>query len=234
MLFPSSSFYDGVGGIIMENYFKDKTEYRKLRNKNYNQLETFFNKFIKEFDGKLDPEYIALLNGLYQKIQDSKPKEIPIGFREFFRKYIHFEHLSNDFYAVIWDIELAKKVIESENLQPRKTQVKNLLELVDSDNIDPIKLREAKKRGINNPIIIVEYDPLNAYILIDGNHRVYSKKDQPNLIIEAYVLNDSLSLACMADDVFKSLFALHFNVTKLINYYHKYITKDQLDKLLIK
>ena len=218
----------------MENYYKDKTEYQKIRNKNFNQLETFYNNFIKEFGEKLDSEYVALINGLYQRIQDSNPKEIQIGFKEYFRKYIHFDHLNNDFYAIIWDIELAKKVIESAKLQPRKTQVKNLLELVDSENIDPIKLIEAEKRVVNNPVIIVEYDPLNAYILIDGNHRVFSKRNQPNSMIEAYVLDDSLSLDCMADDVFKCLFTLHYNVTKLINYYYRKITKEQLDKLLIK
>lgn len=220
-------------GEIMENYYKDKLEYQEIKNKKYNQLDTFYNNFINEFRVKLDPEYISLINKLYQRIVNSRPKEIPIGFKEYFRKYIHFDHFNNDFYTIIWDIELAKKLIKIKNLQPRKIRVKDLLGLVDSENIDPVKLIEAEKRVSNNPVILAEYDPFNTYMLIDGNHRVYSKRNQPNLFIEAYILDDFLSLECMADDVFRDLFILHYNIIKLANYYYGYITKEKLDELLI-
>lgn len=52
--------------------------------------------------------------------------------------------------------------------------------------------------------------------------------------MEAYILDDLLSLECMADDVFRYLFILHYNVTNLANYYYRNITKKELDKLLIK
>lgn len=131
----------------MNNFHKDKNEYQNLRDKNFNQLDTFYNSFIRQFGKKLDSEYITLIKRLYQMVQDSRPKELPIGYKEYFRKYIHFHYLNNDFYTIIWDIELAKKIIKSKNLQPKKIRVRDLLDLVDSDSVDNNKLIKAQKKS---------------------------------------------------------------------------------------
>lgn len=225
--------YDWVGGVLMYNYNNDKIEYEKLKNNNFNQLDTFYNSFINDFGRKLESKYIVLIKELYQKIQGGRPQEIPIGFNEYFRKYFHFDHFNNDFYTIIWNIELAKKIIKKSNLQPQKVQVKELMKLVDEEYIDRNKLIQVQKIKKSDPVILVDYNPLNAVLMIDGNHRVYSKRQQPNICLDAYILDDFISMDCMADDVFKCLFALHYNITKLINYSVGNISNDELESMLI-
>lgn len=215
-------------------YYKDKNEYKVLEAKNFNQLDTLYKKFTKDFGCKFDSKYMELIGKIYLRIQSAAKPNISIGDKEYFRKYFHFdEQFNNDFYCIIWDIEFTKQIITSWNMEPQKIKTKDLMEFVDVESIDQLKLNEVRKLKKYDPVILVSYDPINNPVLIDGNHRVYSKKNQPNLYLDAYFLDDFLSIECMAGDVFRYLYALHYNIIKLINYDLGNIAKEDLDEMLI-
>lgn len=218
----------------MQGYYIDKKEYKALEAENFSQLDTLYEKFTKDFGYKLDSKYMELIKNLYLRIQGAAKPNISIGDKEYYRKYFYFgEQCNNDFYCIIWDIEFTKQIITSWNMKPQKIKIKDLMEFVDVESIDNSKLQEVRKLKKYEPVILVSYNILNTPILIDGNHRVYSKKNQPNLYLDAYFLDDFLSIECMAGDVFRYLYALHYNITKLINYDIGNITKDELDEMLI-
>ena len=81
---------------------------------------------------------------------------------------------------------------------------------------------------------LVAYFPHNTVIVIDGNHRVKAQELKRNLYIDAYLLNDNLSMDCMAGDIFRYLYAFHTNATLLINSIKSQPYYGNLDELLIK
>ncbi len=203
----------------MNEYLEDRNEYLDLEKLNFNQMNKFVESFINTYEGKINSKYTTLIKDLFQKFQNSSSPEVNLGHIEYFRKFYHFYDFENNFYCVVWDIDLAKTLIKNRGIKPQKVKVSNLLEYVDIENLSHSKLQEVEKLKKFEPVILSEYDLVNPKILIDGNHRVYSRRNQPNSYLDVYFIDEFLSKESMAGDLFKYLFALHYNVIKIAQFH---------------
>src|SRR5690606_26609478 len=73
----------------------------------------------------------------------------------------------------------------------------------------------------SDPIIVGYYDPVNLYFALDGNHRVYNQyRQNPEALIDAYILTPKYHLHAMESEKFKLLYKIHHNVVVYLNYLH--------------
>lgn len=222
--------------ITLKDFLQDFDDYREIEKQNFNKMNNFYNQFIHSYTRKIDSKYIQLIRNQYRAVQTAKKPDIILGSKQYFRKDFHFDYFKNDFYRIIWDVDLLTKLIREADIKPQKLKVKELSNLVETNFIDLEKLQQIKKLKRFDPIILVSYSPLSDKVLIDGNHRLYSRKELPHSTIEAYILDDFFSLEAMAGDVFKKLFALHYNVTTIVRFFDDFSIQrntSDLDKLLI-
>lgn len=220
----------------MNELSQDIKEYKELEKKNFNKMNNFYNRFIHDYNGKIDSKYIQLIRNQYRAAQTAKKPTLDLGSKQFFGKDFHFDYFNNDFYRVFWNVDLLKTLISEAGIKPRRIKVKEISRLVDGHFINPEKLKEVKKLKRFDPIILVFYSPVNDRVLIDGNHRLSSRKEMPHSYIEAYDLDDLFALNGMAGDVFKKLFTLHYNVTTIARFFEDFSVQKntaELDKLLI-
>lgn len=116
-----------------------------------------------------------------------------------------------NYYDVSWDVEKIKEMVRKRNLRPFLVPVKEPSNEVDWDY--------AKKLESDEPILMVDYMPTGEFIIVDGNHRMAKRYlENPNGLIEAYVLNPRDQIFCFCSDLFLYWFMVHHNINVLMNY----------------
>ncbi|MEK4444120.1 MULTISPECIES: hypothetical protein [unclassified Niallia] len=203
----------------------------KFKQINFHKLDNFFSDFFIEYSDSIEIRHLNLMEDLYKKLKNAPvPNFSRFGMKQFYHREFYFD--DEDFFSLYWDIELATKIIKRNKLKPEAVPVKYLLDGL--TQLNPSKVQSCINFTKVNPIFIVAYDPHNTVIVIDGNHRVKAQELKRNPYIDAYLLNDTLSMECMAGDIFRYLYAVHTNATLLVNSIENQSYNGNLDDLLIK
>lgn len=127
------------------------------------------------------------------------------------------EFLTGGHYLVAWDINKATKIIQDFKIPVELGPLSGLLEYVDVESLEEEHLPTALHN--NDPAILVQFAPLNTYFVIDGNHRIAAKhKVVPNGGFPYYVIPHPLHSAAMFSDLDRTLYAMHQNMTTILNY----------------
>ncbi|AMA72915.1 hypothetical protein ACH33_08630 [Aneurinibacillus sp. XH2] len=196
--------------------------------KNFYKLDNFFESLIFYLKSNGLSHFESVIDSYKIAIKSSEEPEIAWHFKEYYRRNIDFPEFQNDFYKIIWDISQANLIIKRDKIKPKKIPLGLALQYVDISGIEWPRL--AKAASNENPIIIVEYDPLNLSFVIDGNHRVYSRRNSPYKLIPAYILNTQQSIESMAGELFRNIFKTHYNITKIVNHGRN---KSKLEQILL-
>lgn len=123
------------------------------------------------------------------------------------------------FYTISWDIEKAKEIIKRKKSPVYQMEVKDLWENVSHKNLDLNYINNVLSYEELEPIIVVFYAPLNAYIVIDGNHRLAKQYyKNRNGKISAYLLEPDDHLIAMCGEYYRVMYKINHNLQVLNNY----------------
>jgi hypothetical protein len=137
-----------------------------------------------------------------------------------------------DYYTTIWSISRAEKIISDSDHCLVYAPIDMLVHTVCRQKIDVGHLPAALAN--NNPIITAQYlffDP--GCIILDGNHRVFSRHLARQQYILTYLLSPQQHLQAMAGDLFRTLFKIHSNLLAICHYMLGHITASTLSKHLL-
>jgi hypothetical protein len=176
------------------------------------QIDKFVDWSINELE-KLYPGKYGHLVKQYKAEIDNSPIPNLKEEKEYHAREVIY-NIPGEYYKIFWDIEIVKQVISQQKIKVESFPITQTLGFADFNHLDRTRLDHAKSN--NNPIILAEFNPLNTYYVIDGNHRLYSQRSSQSSI-EGYILNTQNSLDCMAGELFGNLFKLHYNITKIFN-----------------
>ncbi|GGH60205.1 hypothetical protein GCM10008014_34520 [Paenibacillus silvae] len=153
---------------------------------------------------------------------ESKINSLPKTFnriidgRQYYHRDFYFDNNAKYGFEIEWDINIAKELIQTNKLQTVNFNVGKFI-----DYINPRDLNQAILRDPNinpEPIIVMHYDPINLFVPIDGNHRVYkTHRINPNKPIEGYLLSPEIHIQAMACDLHRILYKLHHNIAVINN-----------------
>jgi hypothetical protein len=146
------------------------------------------------------------------------------------------DFVEGDFYTIFYDIPRAIKLIEDQKINADLCSIHDVASFVDQSNL--VESHFATALINKDPIITVQYPPIRSMIIIDGSHRVIANALQnSNRQILCYILNSRQQYEVLAGRLFKNLYAVHYNLTLIINHHQKKISntdggKDISDFLL--
>lgn len=166
---------------------------------------------------KREPAKLQKIVHQYKRIVADLKPQISKKKGEYYGRIIYFTG-NNDFqyYSCFWDINRIKKHIKKNPRRIYEIPVKVLWASVDKAEID---WRYVEKRNNKEPVILVNFNPINELFVIDGNHRVAKQvRKSPNSTMRAVVLTEEEQLRFMAADYCRILYAIHQNITTTINY----------------
>ncbi len=131
---------------------------------------------------------------------------------------IYMDESDTHKYQLIWDINKAQRLIQQHQLPIDTIAIQHILPSIDHSKLTPAHLSVQKAKD-NTPIIIVELTLTNQFVLIDGNHRVFSRfQHRINADIPCYLLTYDMMLQALADPKFVQLYQMHHNLYVIANY----------------
>lgn len=175
--------------------------------------EFYFSIFEKKKLFKFFPNLKNELLEQYNQIlkNSNELKDIDI-FQEYFQTIS--TGIKDDFYKVSWSISKIKKFISENNFSSKDF---NLNEIFSDDN----SLNETKSHSYKNtneinfkPIFISYYQPIETYIVVDGNHRVNEIKRRGIQKISGFGLSPYCNEFVMNNFSF-NLYKFHHNLVAL-------------------
>lgn len=124
--------------------------------------------------------------------------------------------VSIEAYNVSWSIPKAKRLITENKIKSSTISWNNLYS--DTRSLNQEKLRFYQKKDIHTfqPIIVSYYLPIRQYVVIDGNHRLYSHSLRSNDNIRAYILSPFANSIIMNEKSF-AFYIFHHNLVNLLN-----------------
>jgi hypothetical protein len=132
--------------------------------------------------------------------------------QQFYKQVINL--LEGDYYEVGWDINHLLKTWQIAKPPLARLRVDELI--YDGNFINLNQLANLRKQFPNfEPLIAVEYAPLQQNILIDGNHRALILKENKVDYTDTYLIQGLNALNLMRDPLSKSLFLFHYNITAI-------------------
>lgn len=136
------------------------------------------------------------------------------------QNYTRLFPLDNEhFYTISWDIEKAKEIIRRNKLPVYQMEVKDLWKSVSQENLDLNYINNVLSYEESEPIIVVFYAPLNAYITIDGNHRLAKQYyKNRNGKISLYLLEPDFHITAMCGEYYRVMYKINHNLQVLNNY----------------
>lgn len=176
-----------------------------------------------------------LIGGYKEKIERADRKGYSLrDDNQYYKENITFKGV-NSYYKIIWDIKKANSLVEQfvkqYGLKTQPVPVSVLMENVQKKELDKKRLDYARKN--NNPPIVIKYRPTEEIMVIDGNHRVFvNYEDDPLKHINVYYFEDT-HLNFMVGDIHRVLYAVHQNLTSILNYKFGLTNVEQLKNLLI-
>ena len=157
-------------------------------------------------------ESYQLIQKLSRKPEITKVIDNGYSSQQFYKQVITL--LENDYYEVGWDINHLLKVWKSSKPMLVNLKIDELI--CDDTFIDPNQLARIRKQFPNfEPLIAVEYVPLQQNILIDGNHRAQVLRENRVNYANTYLIRGLTALDLMRDPLSKSLFLFHYNITAI-------------------
>lgn len=189
------------------------------------QLHNFFRKvrtkeIVKDYGATIQQTfdtYEDIVDGLIWSLNHVDDDHLlRAGFTEFYSRVIHLN--DGDYYSVTWDIRKAKDIIKAEKIKVETFSVDELSSSVSEKDIDWNYIRENTDKS-DEPIIVVPYQPIGEWMVIDGNHRLVKKyRQNPQTTVKAYVLNQSQNVEAMAGNLYRVLYTIHHNVNMMVTY----------------
>ncbi|WLR46543.1 hypothetical protein LC065_13295 [Halobacillus litoralis] len=120
---------------------------------------------------------------------------------------------NNDFYKMKWSLSKARYLTEKNNIEPEEIPLNRL---------DPsLKLfpDSSTAEVVNEKIFIASYPPIPVKcVLLDGRNEVLKLKKKGVKKTEVLVLHPSEHMKAMSGDVYRRLFAIHFNHSLLCSH----------------
>lgn len=114
-------------------------------------------------------------------------------------------------YTMVWNVQMAEKLINDKKLIPVDYEVKNYISsFYDTD----INKYHASK--YNPTPIIIAKGPHFEDIVIDGNHRMHYAIVNKKTTIPAYILNIEESIECIHTEELKKIFIIHKNILEIV------------------
>lgn len=127
---------------------------------------------------------------------------------------------SGGFYNMGWDIEKAKKIIKKRKLPVQEIRISLLWQNVSKENLDLKYINNNLTYNDYEPLIVVNYTPLNVLIVIDGNHRIAKQAFRNvNGFIKVYILDNEHHLPAMLGEYFRVRYKIMHNFRLLENSY---------------
>lgn len=200
----------------------------------YYKLDAFFEKLT---NGSLIKD-ISIINNYpnlkeelnYYKIKLAEAEKEPISI-DIGQEYIHetgFENIGipNNFYEIRWSIPRIKQITQKYDIPVSSFPIHQLLESIDPRHIKKEHLEYALKN--TEPVIVVYFQPLQTYLVIDGNHRVVSRFASGEDYIPAYILNSKQHIEAMTGNIYTTLYKIHWNISIIFGYIAGNITEEEL------
>ena len=200
-----------------------------------------------KLDYVLSEEYISLCVA-NRKVNDYKqlPKVLDI-YKELINEYEGFPLMMSDqqfyetkitfpkgnYYEIAWDTLRARQIIEEEKIPIRTLDVEYLKNCIDVKNINRSNLKDALEN--DEPIIVISYPILNqehAHIVIDGNHRAYSRHLNGVKGVAGYILEPPQHLWAMLSPLFQVLYLIHQGVVTIIDYMQGKVSAEELSAII--
>lgn len=145
-----------------------------------------------------------------------------------------YEHIfplpSGEYYKMCWNIEASKLIIKRANI---KITSINVMELKTS--IDKIKIEDQYlKNALTNeePIILARIPMVNRSIVIDGAHRVLSRKSNNISFINGYIMEPEYHFFAMPSDSSRAIYISIETYKCISDFLVGDATRADLDKLL--
>lgn len=154
---------------------------------------------------------------------ESKINSLPKTFnrtmdgRQYYHRDFYLDNNAKYGFEIEWDINVANELIQKNKLQAVNFKVGEFINYINPRDLNQKILRDP---SINpEPIIVMHYDPINLFVPIDGNHRVYkTHKINPNKLIEGYLLSPDIHIQAMVCDLHRTLYKLHHNISVINNF----------------
>ncbi|WP_144553369.1 hypothetical protein [Bacillus sp. X1(2014)] len=127
---------------------------------------------------------------------------------------------NGDFYDINWDIQKVKRVIRKKRVKSKQINIKPLLNYIDSSGIDISALSSAFQN--TEPIIIGQMAPdllpPRGEVILDGNHRVYSRHQKGINNVSAFIVPFEEHIKAVTGDIYKNLVKINFNLILIMKY----------------
>lgn len=135
-------------------------------------------------------------------------------------------------YRITWNVAKALEIVNRDNNNIVNMLVRQIKEFADYDYINRLHVPNALKNS--NPIILAPFEPLSRMIVIDGNHRVFSRdnKGTDDETIDLYALTYEQSLEAMQGDIDRAFYKIHTNIVYIFNFMAGSIDEKALRKAL--
>jgi hypothetical protein len=134
-------------------------------------------------------------------------------------------------YEMVWSVPLAQKVIEQGTAMHMDFFVPAIANYVDASNLKPYHLQTALSNP--RPIIVADYPCIRALVVIDGNHRVFSRYTAGIRYVEGYRLSPELHMQAMVSDYHRTLYKVNTNLSVILGYMLNSMTMEQVQKDLL-
>lgn len=142
---------------------------------------------------------------------------LPKG-QQFFVQDVYMDSSDDYKYELIWDIHKAQQLIQQHQLPVHTIDVADILPSIDSRTLNAAYLSIQKAQDAT-PIILAEFTLINEMIIIDGNHRLFSRHQyRTGSNIPCYLLPHDIMIQALADPKFVQLYQMHHNLTVMANY----------------
>jgi hypothetical protein len=175
---------------------------------------------LRSYKRKLNKVAIQRIDGFQPNMSIQQILEVLNNDRNA-QVYTTVVHLPpKDFYQVSWTISKAKEVIENHNLPIIDFNVDILSREIDIDSLNHSHLNNTLNN--NDPVIVVRYPVTNmnsgGLIVIDGNHRVYSRKINSIPTVKGYLLDVDHQYEALSGEFDRTIYKIHSNIHYMLDY----------------
>lgn len=185
-----------------------------------NSIQAIENEKLKIINN--DPIYIELLKGYRQVIMSLKEKSetisIPLVQGEVYSREHNFSN--GAIFEYTWSMFMIDKLIKNDRrIIKKKFDLNSLSKWIDVFGIEPSRLSYA----LNNqaPVYVIDFAPVDVQILINGNHRVFSrlqKYGDAQQQISGYLIPSKVHVKAMASDYQKTFYKIMANLGQINKY----------------
>ncbi|MCQ6274855.1 hypothetical protein JMM81_07735 [Bacillus sp. V3B] len=140
---------------------------------------------------------------------------------------------SDEYYTIRWNIPKLRYIVKQSNIPLTSLPMEHIKTSIQQHKHSSLNTSESTNRKTKQSIIAVFYPPiLSKYIIIDGIEKAICQYENGDTAVKAYVLEPSVHLQGMTRDVYRNLFAIHFNYSLICSYITDNLTFKELEEHL--